>query len=251
MKQHTALLLLVLAAPGCQPTPVPSEPSPQTVANAPAPAPTGQACLAAVVRDLQVAWPNNHTVDIVAFGHSVPAGFGVTPAVHKRDAYPRQLEDALADAYPHAVLNVITSAVGGENSQQGRDRFQRGVLDLHPRVVLIDYGLNDRALPLQQSARNLAWFVMSSRAAGACPVLLTPTWDQQAENGQARAALRAQASMIRKLGELTDTPVADSLAAFEAYPGDRKRLMAQFNHPNREGHAVVLTQLLPLFQTAQ
>ncbi|HDS1012487.1 TPA: hypothetical protein QDZ51_002360 [Stenotrophomonas maltophilia] len=190
-------------------------------------------------------------MDIVAFGHSVPAGFGVTPAVHKRDAYPRQLEDALADAYPHAVLNVITSAVGGENSQQGRDRFQRGVLDLHPRVVLIDYGLNDRALPLQQSARNLAWFVMSSRAAGACPVLLTPTWDQQAENGQARAALRAQASMIRKLGELTDTPVADSLAAFEAYPGDRKRLMAQFNHPNREGHAVVLRQLLPLFQTAQ
>lgn len=175
----------------------------------------------------------------------------MTPAVHKRDAYPRQLEDALADAYPHAVLNVITSAVGGENSQQGRDRFQRGVLDLHPRVVLIDYGLNDRALPLQQSARNLAWFVMPSRAAGACPVLLTPTWDQQAENGQARAALRAQASMIRKLGELTDTPVADSLAAFEAYPGDRKRLMAQFNHPNREGHAVVLTQLLPLFQTAQ
>ncbi|MEW2929575.1 SGNH/GDSL hydrolase family protein [Stenotrophomonas maltophilia] len=87
-------------------------------------------------------------MDIVAFGHSVPAGFGVTPAVHKRDAYPRQLEDALADAYPHAVLNVITSAVGGENSQQGRDRFQRGVLDLHPRVVLIDYGLNDRALPL-------------------------------------------------------------------------------------------------------
>lgn len=243
MKRHTPLLLLTLLATGCHPAASPTAaPLSTTVA-----APIGRACLAAVVHDLQVAWPDNKAVNIVAFGHSVPAGFGVTPAVHKRDAYPRLLEDALADAYPHAVLNVITAAVGGENSQQGRARFQRDALAHAPRVVLIDYGLNDRGLALQASARNLAAMIVEARAAGACPVLLTPTWDEQAAPDRAGDPLRAQAAMIRRLGELTDVPVADSLAAFQTYSGDRHRLMAQFNHPNRDGHALVVGQLMPLF----
>jgi lysophospholipase L1-like esterase len=245
MKRHSPLLLLTLLATGCQPAVTPDAipaAAPTTLA-----APAGSPCLAAVIRDLQVAWPDNKTVNIVAFGHSVPAGFGITPAVHKRDAYPRLLEDALADAYPNAVLNVITAGVGGENSQQGRARFARDALSNAPRVVLIDYGLNDRGLALEASARNLAAMIVEARAAGACPVLLTPTWDEQAAPERAGDPLRAQAAMIRRLGELTDVPVADSLAAFQAYHGDRHLLMAQFNHPNREGHALVLGKLMPLF----
>lgn len=243
MNRHSPLLLLALLASGCHSPVTP----PAATSPAPAPAPAGAACLAAVIHDLQASWPDNRTIDIVAFGHSVPAGFGVTPAVHKREAYPRLLEDALADAYPHAVLNVITSAVGGENSQQGRERFQRDALAHSPRVVLIDYGLNDRGLELKASARNLAAMITEARQAGACPILLTPTWDEQARPDRAGDPLLAQAAMIRRLGELTDVPVSDSLAAFQAYAGDRHQLMAQFNHPNRAGHALVLGQLMPLF----
>ncbi len=243
MKRHVFLLALTFAMGGCQQPPSPP------VADAPPPAaPAGAACLAAVVKDLQAKWPANKTINIVAFGHSVPAGFGVTPAVHKRDAYPRLLEDALADAYPHAVLNVITSAVGGEDSEKGRARFRRDALGVSPRVVLIDYGLNDRRLPLRDSAQNLAAMIVEARAAGVCPILLTPTWDEQAEPERTDDPLKAQAIMIRRLGELTHAPVADSLAAFQAYDGDRHELMAQFNHPNRAGHVVVLSQLLPLFE---
>ncbi|USI99199.1 GDSL-type esterase/lipase family protein [Xanthomonas prunicola] len=213
-------------------------------------APTSQPCLANVIRDLQAKWPDNAVVNIVAFGHSVPAGYGATPIVQKRDAYPRLLEDALSIAYPHAVLNVITEGVGGENSQQGLARFQRDALDHHPRVVLIDYGLNDRALTLQASARNLATMTDAARAAGACPVLLTPTWDTQATPDRSRDALREQAAMIRQLGARLQVPVADSLAAFEAFGGDRAALMAQSNHPNRNGHLLVLQRLLPLFVPA-
>ena len=205
-------------------------------------------CMAEVVRDLKVAWPKNQTVNIIAFGHSVPAGYAITPEVRKKDAYPRLLEDALADRYPHAVLNVITSGVGGENSTQGLARFQRDVLDHHPRVVLIDFALNDRPLGVEVAKGNLAKIVDGVRSAGACPVLLTPTWDEQASPNQPGDALGEQAAMIRGLAKELGVPLADSLAAFAAYRGDRHLLMAQFNHPNKDGHKIVLSQIMPLFE---
>lgn len=214
---------------------------------APAAARAADSCLANVVADLQVQWPKNSTVNIVAFGHSVPAGYGLTPRVIKRDAYPRQLEDALADRFPYAVFNVITAAVGGENSTSGVVRVQRDVLDHHPRVVLIDYGLNDREMPLAQSRKNLTSIIKAARAAGACPVLLTPTWEVGAAPDAPGDKLGGQAAMIRALGLAEGVPVADSLQAFVAFKGDRKALMAQPNHPNRAGHTLVLQQLLPLF----
>ncbi|MBA0428371.1 MULTISPECIES: GDSL-type esterase/lipase family protein [Stenotrophomonas] len=205
-------------------------------------------CIAAVVKDMKVAWPGNQTINIVAFGHSVPAGYAITPEVRKKDAYPRLLEDALADRYPHAVLNVITSGVGGQNSTQGLARFQRDVLDHHPRVVLIDFALNDRPLGVEVAKGNLTKIVDGVRSAGACPVLLTPTWDEQASPNQPGDALGEQAAMIRGLAKQLDVPLADSLAAFAAYRGDRHLLMAQFNHPNKEGHKIVLSQIMPLFE---
>lgn len=248
MTLHRSLLLSLLFIAGCGPTgnaaAPPSVGSPER-GDAAGPA----ACMAAVIQDLHLAWPNNRTINIVAFGHSVPAGFGVTPAVHKQDAYPRLLENALADAYPNAVLNVITSAVGGEDSTQGLSRFQHDVLDHHPRVILIDYALNDRALPLEASERNLSSMVDAARAAGACPVLLTPTWDEHAHPERSDDPLRRQADMIHRLAARTHVPVADSFAMFQAYKGDRNALMAQFNHPNRRGHELVLAALLPLFMT--
>ncbi len=214
-----------------------------------APAATsGSQCLAKVVHDLQATWPSNSTINIVAFGHSVPAGYGKTPEVNKRGAYPRLLEDALSERYPHAVLNVITSGVGGENSTQGLARFQRDVLDHHPRVVLIDFALNDRPLGVEVARSNLAKIVDGVRSDGACPVLLTPTWDEQASPDQVGDPLGEQAAMIRRLAKDLDVPLADSLAAFDAYTGDRHLLMAQFNHPNRAGHELVVDQLLPLFE---
>lgn len=207
-------------------------------------------CIAEVIHDLQQSWPHNHTVNLVAFGHSVPAGYGVTPRVQKRAAYPRLLEDALAVQYPNAVLNVITEAVGGENSTQGRARLQRDVLGHHPRVVLIDYGLNDRGLPLAESRGNLVEILAAVRSAGACPVLLTPTWDTSASIDAPNDGLNQQAGMIRSLAKSESVPLADSLEGFTRYTGNRELLMAQANHPNAAGHAIVLKQLLPLFDAS-
>ena len=42
--------------------------------------------LAGIATELSVSWPKNHTVNIVSHGHSVPAGYFKTPAVHAFDA---------------------------------------------------------------------------------------------------------------------------------------------------------------------
>lgn len=243
MSTRWTLLLFILVS-GCQ-----AETSPSQVASAPAVAPlaNGALCIGQVVDDLAVAWPKNRTINIVAFGHSVPAGYGKTPNVQKTDAYPRLLEDSLAAAYPLAVINVITEGVGGENSTQGLTRFQRDALDHHPRVVMIDYGLNDRSLPLAESERNLTKMIMESRSAGACAILMTPTWDDQASPQRLDDPLRVQADMIKNLGSRLQVPVADSLESFMRFKGERGSLMAQSNHPNRKGHELVAENLAALF----
>ena len=53
--------------------------------------PAPASALAPVVQALELKWPRNRTVHLVCHGHSVPAGYFVTPAVHANEAYPAGL----------------------------------------------------------------------------------------------------------------------------------------------------------------
>src|SRR5688572_26602342 len=70
--------------------------------------------LAHVRQLLSAKWPHNRTVNIVCHGHSVPCGYTKPPIVAQHDAYPQQMLAGLKAAYPHAVVNVIVTAKGGE-----------------------------------------------------------------------------------------------------------------------------------------
>ncbi|ENM0054932.1 SGNH/GDSL hydrolase family protein [Stenotrophomonas maltophilia] len=243
------LVLALTASVGCSgPKPVIGEEVASKRAAPPAPFQSTGSCLPSLIEDLKVEWPNNEIINIVAFGHSVPAGYGDTTEVQMLDAYPRQLENALSAKYRRAVLNVINSGVGGNDSQRGLKRIQRDVLDHHPRVVLIDFALNDRGIPLERSRENLIEIVERVRAVGACPVLLTPTWDLTSNFEDPNDPLVKQVAMIRAIAAEQSAPLADSYAAFLQFDGDRRSLMATFNHPNRAGHQLVLGRLLPLFE---
>ncbi len=195
-------------------------------------------------------WPKNRTVNIVCHGHSVPAGYFKTPFVDSFNAYPHLLYKALKDRYPYAVINVIVTAIGGENSEAGAKRFERDVLALHPDVVTIDYALNDRAIGLTRA--YVAWRSMITKALnqGVKVILLTPTPDLRANLDDPADPLNQHAEQIRHLAREYDVGLADSLAAFRAYTaagGQLKDLMAQGNHPNRKGHDLVVGELLKWF----
>ncbi len=199
---------------------------------------------------LRLQWPTNRTITIVCHGHSVPAGYFRTPLVETFSSYPHLLHKALKERFPYAVINVIVTAIGGENSEEGARRFERDVLALHPDVVTIDYALNDRGIGLARA--EAAWNSMITNATqrGVKVILLTPTPDLAAKLDNPNDPLNQHAGQIRRLARERHVALADSLAQFQQYRGsggDLKDLMAQPNHPNGKGHALVLPELIKWF----
>src|SRR5690606_5862244 len=101
--------------------------------------------------ELEKKWPDNRTINLVFHGHSVPAGYFKTPVVNTLDAYPFQVLKGIKEHYPHAVINIINTSIGGENSISGAERFETGVLIHRPDVLFLDYALNDTGIGLETS----------------------------------------------------------------------------------------------------
>jgi hypothetical protein len=218
-----------------------------------------------LVQQFKVHWPDNRLVNIACHGHSVPAGYFATPLVSPFDAYPHLLHRGLKERFPYAVINVVVTAIGGENSESGAQRFERDVLAFHPDVVTIDYALNDRRIGLDRS--RVAWqsMIESALANGAKVLLLTPTLDQTCQaapnqNGMAGLPEAAElplaavplvqhAAQIRELADTCGVGLVDSLAAFDRYQqaGALSDLLSWPNHPNRRGHELVALELLRWF----
>ena len=158
-------------------------------------------------------------------------------------AYPHLWLTGVKARFPFAVVNVIVTAVGGENSERGAARFEKEVLCHRPDVVTLDYGLNDRGIGLARA--KAAWEAMigAATARGVKVLLLTPTMD----DGDL-VALREHADQIRALSRTHDVGLVDSLAAWDAALADsrlrRDDLLSQSNHPNARGHALVADALL-------
>lgn len=202
---------------------------------------------------LQKTWPHNRQVRLVFHGHSLPAGYFRTPEVRRFDSYPMLVHRRLCECYPTAVIDVCTTAIGGEQSAQGAQRFADDVLSLKPDVVFIDYGLNDRSIGLATAEKAWRQMIEQALSSGVKVVLLTPTPDTREDIRSDEAVLARHAASIRKLGQEYDVPVVDSYAAFRklARQGhDLKQWMSQSNHPNRKGHLVVAEEMLPLFEPA-
>ena len=206
--------------------------------------------LAEVTAQLGQDWPSNRIVNLVCHGHSVVAGYFKTPEVRMLDAYPSLLHRGLCERFPHAVINVIVTAIGGENAERGAQRFERDVLALRPEVVTIDDALNDRHIGLVRAEK--AWRIMieAALAARVKVILLTPTADLHAQLDDQNDPLNQHAEQIRRLAAEYHVGLADSLAAFKKYAaagGHLEELMAQFNHPNVRGHQLVAPELLKWF----
>lgn len=202
--------------------------------------------LAEITKTLRADWPKNRTVNIVCHGHSVPAGYFVTPRVQTFDSYPHLLHRELGERFPKAVVNVIVTAIGGEQSESGAQRFERDVLDKHPDVVTIDYSLNDRGLGLERAKAAWSLMIESALKAKVKVILLTPTPDQSANMDDPNDPLNQHAEQVRSLAKRYGVGLVDSLNEFRgAMKGGAAlpTLMSQVNHPNRAGHELVAKAL--------
>lgn len=201
--------------------------------------------------ELQKEWPANRTINLVFHGHSVPSGYFKTPIVNTLEAYPYQLLRELKDIYPFAVINVITTSIGGENSVSGAERFSKEVLTHRPDVLLIDYALNDRGVGLEKA--SLAWTHMIETALeqNNKVILLTPSPDQRISMLDSTSELEQHAAQIRNLSAKYGIGLVDSYARFAEIAARGEAIadyMSQVNHPNQKGHQIITQELLKYFK---
>ena len=204
--------------------------------------------------ELVQEWPNNRTLNIVFHGHSVPTGYGATPFVNTLGAYPHQVLAGIKENYTSAVVNVITTSIGGEQAEQGQLRFEKEVLPHRPDVLFIDYALNDRAIGVSRA--EVAWrkMIQSALANKVKVILMTPTPDLTESILDSAAPLQEYADMIRKLAREYHVGLVDSYKAFLDIAKSGEKLetyMAQTNHPNTRGHSVVAAEILKWFTSAK
>ena len=208
--------------------------------------------LANLVNLLKKQWPENRTVNIVCHGHSVPAGYFATPFVDTFNAYPHILHRKLKERVPLAVINVIVTAIGGENSISGAKRFSQDVLCHKPDLVLIDYGLNDRTADASSVQNAWTSMVRQAKENNVAVMLLTPTWDFSVVDPQQDYGklLKKQAEIIRTIASEEEVAFADSYTAFEKAVSNGvslETLMSWINHPSRKGHEIVVDEILAWF----
>jgi len=204
-----------------------------------------------IKQELQKKWPANRTINLVFHGHSVVAGYGKTPDVNSFDSYPYLVQQELKKLYPYAVINVIVTAIGGENSTQGAARFRKEVLIHKPDVLFIDYALNDRKIGLEQARKNMEKMIRAALRQKIKVILLTPSADEAVNLLQPGNELELFAGQITRLAAAYKIGLADSYSRFRQIEEQKMNIheyMAQSNHPNRKGHELIAEEILRYFR---
>jgi acyl-CoA thioesterase I len=206
--------------------------------------------LAEIKKELVKEWPGNKTINLVFHGHSVPAGYFKTPVVNTLDSYPFQLLKLLKGKYPYAVINIINTSIGGENSVNGQKRFENEVLNHKPDILFIDYALNDRSVGTDEVKK--AWEKMIERALQEKikVILLTPSPDLSVNLSDPNNELEKHANQIKELSKKYNIGLADSYSIFKKIKADCDCVadyMSQINHPNEKGHLLIASEIMKYF----
>lgn len=207
--------------------------------------------LQSIKLELQKQWPENRTINLVFHGHSVPSGYFVTPSVQTLNAYPNLVLKKLKELYPNAVINTITTSIGGENSLQGAKRFDTDVLIHKPDVLFIDYALNDRGIGLEQSKIAMEEMIKTALERNIKVILMTPSPDLRVDITKKDNELELFANMLTELAATWGIGLGDSYGQFKALALRGTNLngyMAQVNHPNEKGHELIAETILNYFK---
>jgi acyl-CoA thioesterase-1 len=186
--------------------------------------------------------PSNNTGNrprIVAFGDSLTAGFGVSPA----QSYPMQLQERLeALGYSYQLVNA---GVSGETTAGGLRRVP-WILASKPNMVILELGGNDglRGLSISETRSHLDAIIRRFKEAQV-PILLVGM--KLPPNYGAEYTDRFEA-MYRELATSHALPLLPFL--LEGVGGESALNQSDGIHPTAEGYRIVaenvLKSLLPI-----
>ena len=229
-----------------------------------------------------------HQMDIVAHEVVQPEAIVVigdsTAAVRPRDVgavYADRVQAALRKE--GIKLMVVNSAVSSATTDRARARFGEHVLDLDPKLVVIQFGMNDSVfdvwkkppakqsrVPVERFEQNLRWMVEQVRSKGAKVVLMTPSpvrwtdtlrklygkppYDVSKPRGFDQAGLVPFSAVVRRLAAESAVPLVDVFKLFERHANEGGESLANLLVPtgisavNDKGHALISDILLPIIR---
>jgi len=222
--------------------------------------------LTAKLNGNDIAWRERNVV-IVALGDSVTQGLALNPALLHEETYHAMLRRELCRAFPERTFSSINAGVGGDSSGGGLARLRSDVLDRHPDIVTVAFGLNDSGggdSGLEGFEANLREIVTRTLAENAFVVLMTPNRMATRDNGrvdprfaaklpafierQTSGLLGRYAEAVRRVGARTGVPVADVYAEWERRQAAGEDMVAHLangiNHPDAYGHRIAAEALL-------
>jgi len=212
---------------------------------------------------------------IVMFGDSTTAPRG------SLKVYATRVETALQSI--GSSLSVHNAGIGGNTTRDALKRLQSDVLNYKPRVVVMQFGINDSAVdvwknppataprvPLAEYISNLRQMIAAAQEAKAKVILMTtnplrwtsklrefygrPPYDPAAEDGFDSATLAGYNDALRTLAAELKVPLMDVRAAYPDFAAKHhttvEGMLPDGMHPNDLGQELVAELLVPAIRAA-
>ena len=209
---------------------------------------------------------------IIMFGDSTTAA---RPGAVKK-VYPERVEEALQSI--GSSLPVYNAGIGGSTTRDALKRLERDVLRHKPRVVVMQFGINDSAVdvwktppateprvPLAEYRDNVRQLTSAVRTSGARVILMTTNpirwtsllrdkygkdpYDPDSEEGFDSLNLAGYNDALRELAKELEVPIVDVRTAYAGFAAGKgttvNGLLLDGMHPNDLGHELVAEMLLP------
>lgn len=174
------------------------------------------------------ATPQRNLPKIVAFGDSLTAGYGLSPA----ESYPSLLQKKLdADGYEYEVVNA---GVSGDTTAGGVRRIDWS-LEGDVRVVIVELGANDflRGQSPAEAKKNLTQIIERSKSRGARVLLAGLYTTTNAGRNYEGQISDAYVSLAREQGVPIIPFFLEGVAGIETLNQEDRV------HPNAQGTKIV------------
>jgi acyl-CoA thioesterase-1 len=224
-----AFMILIPLAWACGPQDREDEPqAAQAALRVPAPAARPAVRPAAPVADTPL---------VVFLGDSLTAGLGLA----ENEAYPAVLERELKEE--GLQVRILNAGVSGDTTAGGLSRIG-WLLGQKPDVVVVALGANDglRALPVDQTGKNLREIIRRSQATGARVLLL----GMKMPPNYGPEYTESFEGMYTAIAKDMSVPFVPFL--LEGVGGDRSLNQADGIHPTAEGQEILAKNVRPYLE---
>jgi lysophospholipase L1-like esterase len=173
----------------------------------------------------------------VAFGDSITDGYGVSRG------FVSFLGESIAKSHPGLSLSITNSGLSGDNTSDALYRLQRDVLDHHPDLVTINFGVNDAFsyVSVEKFGSNLETMVKMIREGGCSRVVLVSS--EVIPEPDAEKQVLPYWEKMRQVAADTGSVYADANGRWqrllEAGTDQWTLIIPGDMHPNEKGHRII------------